>query len=249
MELKDYKELLDKFATDMEITSELYNPYNYDYNLKFRYSIEDKEVIECGYFELTKNRIYFKTDYMLEMCGPLEKQQILPTGMKYYKIDGQWTVNGYPIRAGLMFNTATQEVINSPAPRVPYTEEEKKLATSTLRKHISRFKKRARPLFRLINGSLTEQDDQRRNRRNWTDNTDLNAHELYEILKQETPTLDNIQRIMKAGNSSYGYTFNKTDFETTVSREISRKRPELRMHALAEANKQYKTYKPEAEIT
>ena len=87
-------------------------------------------------------------------------------------------------------------------------------------------------------------NDEKRNKSQWTRSNrstdDLDPHTLYEILRQRNPTPPEIDLLMEKGNSSHNYSsVSLTNFESSMSRVIQRRRKDLQSFALLEANNQY----------
>lgn len=160
-----------------------------------------------------------------------------------YLTNQEFTVNGHKAHQFLEISLETGKATYYLNAAYPNTDEEKTAATSTLRKHITAYKRKARPIYRLLEGSLTQNDKKKNNsgyRGNGSDN--LEPHELYEMLRLRSPTPTEIDLLMKNGNSSMNYSYiSNTNFESTISRVIQRRRKDLQSFALMEANNEYLT--------
>lgn len=239
MEYKDYI----KYHKTFNHAQKLNNPYYYTTYTTSH--VNDQNLVKTAWFELSEEKFQITTpinDWVVTR-NPEGLNFTIPDTITV-KVDGrEVTVNGHPIHKELIINPQTGKTIYSLHPARPMDEEEQKKATSILRKHITKYKKRARPIYRLLEGSLTD----KKNNENYTSwgnrkNDSMKTHDLYEILRIGKPTQEEIKLLITSGNSSnrYGWVEN-TDFESSISRVIQRRRGDLKAYALLEGNNEYKT--------
>lgn len=172
----------------------------------------------------------------------------IPKNIKISIVKNEVLINNHPIHINLTIDPNTGKTLNYLYPARPLSDEDQTAAVSMLRKHISAYKKRARPIYRLLKGGLRDSTTNE-NHSSYSGGyrTDkLTTHEVYDILKTCKPTTDELDFLLTNGNSSSsngnGY-FEKTDFESALSRVINRRRSDLRAYALLEVDNEYKTPK------
>lgn len=228
----------------------LVNPHYYGHQYGTTYN-KDTGVVTSSWFRMTETEFamtqtynspynigfsYAYTEVPLKKLFP--KQIVVE-----YLSATEFTVNGHRGHQGLVINHLTGLTKNFNIAAYPHTEEDKKKAVSTLRKHVTKYKKVCRPIYRLLEGSLTANDDKKLNT-GWSNRKydDLDTHELYEMLRKGKPTPDDIMNLMDKGNSStsYGSYISHSNFEASISRVIQRRRKDLQSFALLEANNEYK---------
>lgn len=232
----------------------LSNPHNTKHQWCTRYNATTG-IVRGTWFELTKDSFKLTDNYnspwnigMEYSYTEIDLNVVVPKIINIvYQTAQEFTVNGHKAHKNLEISLKTGKATFYKNAAYPNTDEEKTAAVSTLRKHVTAYKKKARPIFRLLEGSLTQNDEKRNNSsHNWAtrhkNSDDLGTHELYEILRNRNPTPPEIAALMNKGNSSLNYSsVTLTSFEASMSRVIQRRRKDLQSFALMEANNEYKT--------
>lgn len=252
MEYKDYVMLHELFG-DKNNPKALINPHS-SHNAWMTTYDSNTKIIRGNWFDLTNETFKIHSDRAYLSPYTIGKEYayteiefdiLLPNIINIEYINSnEFTVNGHKAHPGLEISLKTGKALFYKHAPYPNTDEEKTLATSTLRKHITAYKKRARPIFRLLEGSLT-QNDETRDRTKWGNRKydELDTHQVYEIFRQQKPTPDELNQLVNAGNSASNYTnyIQHTSFEASLNRVIQRRRKDLQSFALLEATNQYKT--------
>ena len=249
MEYEDYVKLHKMFGKCDGVET-LANPYTRlpQYETTFD---EKTGILKSSWFSMTKNVFKltqpYNSPYNIGFAYAYTEVPILKLLPKEivaeYLNANEYTINGHRAHQNLVINHLTGKTIYFTIAAYPHTKEDKTKAISTLRKHVTAYKKKARPVYRLLEGSLTSNSNNENHTANWQSRKtdDLKAHELYEMLRLESPTVESIKLLVEKGNSSinWGSSLSETNFESAISRVIQRRRKDLQSFALLEANNKY----------